>query len=370
VPMLIISPYARRGYISHTLYEFGSVLKTIEERFGLVPLTQRDALANDLTDSFDFSQAPRAGHVLQLRNCPLLSAANVDFGRAGVGTTSEPITVMLSNSRTTPLQISSIATTGVFNQTNTCPGTLTANASCNINVTFSPTGSRALSGDLTVTDSDSTSPQVAKITGIGSYLNLSPSGLIRFGNQNIGTTSHSQTVTLSNSGSLAVNISSITTVGPFSQTNTCGTTLAGLSSCSVYVSSAPSISGTHLGNLVIFDDALGSPQTVRLQGAGVALSFSPASNLDFGNQPVGEPSAPKTIKLTNLGNTTLSIGGVSISGPFSQTNDCGSGLVGGAKCTITVTFTPTQVGSLPGSLVVSDSDGTSPQTVTLTGTGT
>lgn len=70
VPLLIISPFAKKGYVSHTQYEFSSVLKFIENRFGLSSLTARDTQANDTTDSFDFSQQPLAPLILQTRTCP------------------------------------------------------------------------------------------------------------------------------------------------------------------------------------------------------------------------------------------------------------------------------------------------------------
>jgi phospholipase C len=69
VPLLIISPWAKAGYISHTTLEFSSVLKFIETRFGLSPLTQRDADANNVFDCFDFSQPPLPPMILPARNC-------------------------------------------------------------------------------------------------------------------------------------------------------------------------------------------------------------------------------------------------------------------------------------------------------------
>ena len=69
VPLLIISPFAKQGYISHTEYEFSSILKFIETRFGLPPLTERDCVANDLLDSFDFHQRPLRPLILQTRQC-------------------------------------------------------------------------------------------------------------------------------------------------------------------------------------------------------------------------------------------------------------------------------------------------------------
>ncbi len=60
VPLIIVSPYARKGYVSRTQYEFGSVLKFIEENWGLASLGKTDVRANSMRDLFDFEAAPRA----------------------------------------------------------------------------------------------------------------------------------------------------------------------------------------------------------------------------------------------------------------------------------------------------------------------
>ena len=59
VPALIVSPYAKRGYVDNTVYDHTSPLAFIEWRWGIEPLTERDANANNLTNAFDFSQDPR-----------------------------------------------------------------------------------------------------------------------------------------------------------------------------------------------------------------------------------------------------------------------------------------------------------------------
>jgi phospholipase C len=59
VPMIVVSPYAKKGYVSHVQYEFGSVLKFIERTFALGSLDTTDRRANDITDPFNFSQQPR-----------------------------------------------------------------------------------------------------------------------------------------------------------------------------------------------------------------------------------------------------------------------------------------------------------------------
>ena len=70
VPLLIISPFAKPGYISHTVYEHSSMLKFVETRYQLPSLTARDAAANDMLDSFSFSQPPQPPLILQPHQCP------------------------------------------------------------------------------------------------------------------------------------------------------------------------------------------------------------------------------------------------------------------------------------------------------------
>jgi phospholipase C len=70
VPLLIISPFAKRGYISHTQYEQSSILKFIEQRFHLPALTARDGSARDMLDSFDFDQPAQPPLILAPRQCP------------------------------------------------------------------------------------------------------------------------------------------------------------------------------------------------------------------------------------------------------------------------------------------------------------
>jgi len=64
VPLIVISPYARRGYVSHTQHEFGSILKRIEETFNLGSLNLRDARSDDLSDCFDFTQTAATFHTI------------------------------------------------------------------------------------------------------------------------------------------------------------------------------------------------------------------------------------------------------------------------------------------------------------------
>ncbi len=58
VPFMVVSPYARRHFVSHRTFDHGSILRFIEARFGLPALTRRDANANVPTDMFDFENPP------------------------------------------------------------------------------------------------------------------------------------------------------------------------------------------------------------------------------------------------------------------------------------------------------------------------
>ena len=192
-----------------------------------------------------------------------------------------------------------------------------------------------------------------------------------FGSQSINTPSQPLPVTLTNSSTVAITVSGISTSAGFAQTNNCGSTLAATSSCTINVTFTPSAAGSASGTLSVTDDAAGSPQTVSLSGMGASpgVTFSPSS-LAFGNQILNTTSQAQPVMLTNSGTATLSISGTSTSAGFAQTNNCGSTLAATSSCTINVTFTPSAAGSASGTFSVTDDAAGSPQTVSLTGTGT
>ena len=65
VPLIVVSPYAKTAYVSHVPHEFGSLLRFVEERYGLQSLGYTDARSDDLSDCFDFGQAPVPFHAIQ-----------------------------------------------------------------------------------------------------------------------------------------------------------------------------------------------------------------------------------------------------------------------------------------------------------------
>jgi hypothetical protein len=203
-------------------------------------------------------------------------------------------------------------------------------------------------------------------------LALGPASLI-FGNQVINTTSPAQTMVVLAAGSQPLTVSSIVPSAGFSQTNNCGSTVSAGGTCTVSVTFTPTTNGTVNGTLTMTDNGPNSPQSFSLSGTGTVVKLSPTS-LTFGNQPVGTTSPAKKITLTNVGSTTLSITGISLTGAnpgdYAETTTCGSSLAAGANCSISVTFTPTATGSRTANVSVSDNGGGSPQTVSLSGTGT
>jgi hypothetical protein len=201
----------------------------------------------------------------------------------------------------------------------------------------------------------------------GSQLSVSPTAL-GFGSVATGSSSSAQAVTVTNSGSAAAPVSSVATSGDFSQTNNCGSSIGAGSSCTVNVTFRPTASGSRAGNLTV--SAAGVTTTVPLSGTGVSpgpiLSPNPSS-VSFPGTVVGG-TATQSVSVTNTGTTSATVSGVSASGDYSQTNNCGT-LAVNASCTVTVTFRPTASGTRAGSVTITSNANNSPTTVALTGSG-
>jgi hypothetical protein len=99
-----------------------------------------------------------------------------------------------------------------------------------------------------------------------------------------------------------------------------------------------------------------------------ALTASPAS-LSFGDLASGSTSAAQTVTVSNPGSSAVSVSSVGVTGPFSQTNTCGSSIAAGGTCTASVKFAPTTGGSQTGTLTVTTSAPGGPLAVALSGTG-
>jgi hypothetical protein len=182
--------------------------------------------------------------------------------------------VTIANVGTTTLTFTGFAWSPNFSDSNNCGGSLAPGRSCRVNVAFVPTTTGVLTGTLTITDSDVTSPQIVTLTGTGvqAAVALSPTSH-NFGTQARRTTSAPFTFSLSNTGTAALTINSITLGGAnptqFAiQSRTCTNTLAAGSSCSINVVFTPSNRTTYNATLQVSDNAPGSPQTATLTGTG------------------------------------------------------------------------------------------------------
>ncbi|MGC2558140.1 MAG: choice-of-anchor D domain-containing protein [Terriglobales bacterium] len=139
--------------------------------------------------------------------------------------------------------------------------------------------------------------------------------------------------------------------------------------------SASATKGTSTVTVTGTSGALTQTTTITLTitaGSAPIVTLAPPS-LTFASVVVGATSTGKSVTLTNSGNATLDITGITTSGDFAlvtSTKPCGATLTAGKNCKIEVTFTPTQVGARTGTLTITDNASGSPQSVPLSGTGT
>jgi hypothetical protein len=297
-----------------------------------------------------------------------------------------------------------------FDASNNCDGIIAANGGhCNVTFIFTPQKTGALSSTYSIHDLNTpNSPFTVVLSGNGTATTaqavLTPASF-DFGNVAPGATSATQTFTLSNPGSAALSINSITITGAnassFAITSN-GCAIAHIFavpghasaqvrakaydfpqlppdiSCTITVTFAPTAAGNASAALSVSDSA--GTQTSTLTGAatGAAPPSAPQAaltppNANFGSVTSSGSSTPQTITLTNAGTAILPITSVSITGANASSfklgaNSCGTSLVAGGTCTVPVTFVPANTGNLTATLAIVDSVGT--QISVLSGTGT
>lgn len=211
-----------------------------------------------------------------------LSATGHDFGSIGIGTSSVPWTLLVSDNGPGPIDVSAVTLNGANPAdyailSDSCSGvTLSQGGSCSVALAFQPSAAGSRTANVVVTHSGDNSPLSAGLSGVGvaSAVTLSANELA-FKNTKIGATSASKTVTVTNAGPGRLDVSGVTIGGPaggdFLVTgNTCtGAHLMPHASCSVSVAFKPTAKRTRIGTLSIADNATTSPQNVALTGDGV-----------------------------------------------------------------------------------------------------
>jgi hypothetical protein len=195
-----------------------------------------------------------------------------------VGTHSASTKVTLTNSTGTSITLSTpaLSFTGPFVSATgtTCSNGLViaSKGTCIIEVQFAPTATGYASGLLSVFDNNSTSPQTVALSGTGSGVQLSPTS-INFGQVTDGFQT-SSTVTLTNVGTTTLTLEGFDITGvnsvDFSYSNGCGSSLGAGQNCTITVYFDPSKVGAESATFKLFDNGLGSPQSVALAGTGLA----------------------------------------------------------------------------------------------------
>ncbi len=215
----------------------------------------------------------------------------------------------------------------------------------------------------------------SRVRSISAFAALGTStGNLAFGLTAVGSTSSPETLILSAHG--PVTISNISTSANFSEADDCPSSMANGTTCVMYVYFVPTASGNLAGNVTVNSNGYFSQvNTVNLTGLGSSMSLTGAP-LSFGNQLVKTTSAAKSVTVKNTGTAAITMGAITLTDTTDytlSTNTCpasGKTLAGGASCTISVTFGPKSTGSKRGSVVINDSDPSTPQLIGLSGTGT
>ncbi len=321
----------------------------------------------------------------------------INFGDITSGQSTEQ-SLTLTNSGTGPLTIHRISSQQPFTASSNCGATLAPTASCSVTISYAPVYELAAastaasvrqdSGTLTIESDAASSPDLVQLSGtvtgitaaqpagspvIASYA-LS-SGALTFATTQVGNASPAQTVTLTNTGTTTLHIGSVLAPADFTASSACATLLAA-ATCSIAVQFTPAGQSTQslrTGTLEIRSDASDALEFMTLLGSSTPapLALSPTL-LDFGTVDTGA-SAQLSVTATNTSSSPITLGTLSATGPYSAGyGTCpGSGgtLAAGARCTLTVTFSPPTGGTQSGTLWLASSATELPLTVALSGDG-
>jgi hypothetical protein len=329
-------------------------------------------------------------------NYSATGGAPLDFGQVTSGQQLKK-TVTLSNSGTAPLTVRRLVSEPPYYSSSNCGALLPPGASCTATITYAPineiangssqTSGRSDAGTLVIESDAASSPDVADLTGVAvpvtSPSPASPSvlaayslsqGALTFASTQVGSASAAQFVTLTNTGTIALHITSVVTPQDFTAMTTCSTLLPG-STCDITVQFTPTTSGSAVrsGAVEILTDASDSLEYISVVGvtSAAALSLSPAS-LDFGDVDLGR-NATLPMVVTNGSAAPVMFTGLSATGDFSAVaGNCpanGSALAASASCTLQVTFSPASTGTRNGVLSLTNHATSLPLTAALTGFG-
>jgi hypothetical protein len=262
-------------------------------------------------------------------------------------------------------------------------------------VTFAPGANTPtntpLSETITIATDAGNFTITARGTAIAPGILINPM-VLNFGLQPLNVTSPQRFVTVTNTGQVALTISTIVPGGAnlgdfaFPLPNVTppgppcvnGTVLQPNGICALTVQFTPSAAGPRSATITLTDDSpvAGSTQVITLQGTGAVPTISLSTNsINFGGIAPNTTSLPQTVTVTNTGLAPLSINNSSLGGTnpgnfsLAGTTCIDTSVRPNASCTISVTFTPTSVNTFNASVSITSNASNGTQTVTLTGSG-
>jgi hypothetical protein len=301
----------------------------------------------------------------------LASTPSVQFGTQYVGAAPLARIVNFANTSTYPAVITALTTSSGFAQVNTCTAPLAPQAECRVAVSYIPATNEFPTGQLTAANLGPGGPQVVTLYGTGQILSdlaASPMPLDLYANVGHPT---SGTVTLSNTSTTAMTLTSFKVSSGFTQSNNCKGNLAPGASCTLTVKFAPTQAGTFNGTVSITHTGVGSPQVVPVVGNARTIFYLDPATADYGQVQINT-SLLGYLGMANNGNSNVTVSSITVQGTdFKLTkNGCPSvfpPLMGCAD--VEITFTPTATGLRTGTATVVVSDSSTPLVGTLQGIG-
>jgi hypothetical protein len=300
---------------------------------------------------------------------------SVSFTSVAVGSSGSK-TVAISNTGNGAVTISKVSVNAKdFSASGmSTPLTLNAGQNAALNVSFKPSASEQISGNITVTSSQGAAAVIpVSGSGVQAALAVTPAS-VSFGNVTVGAP-NSQTIQLKNNGTGVLTISQVSAAGPGYSTSALALPLSlnPSQSTTFNVQFSPASAGSASGSVSILSNAPNSPAVIALSGSGVAatevLSFSTQS-LSFGSVNTGT-SVSQSVMVTNTGNAKVTISGITTAGTgFSLSGAAApTTLAPTQSLTFGVIFTPAAAGNATGTVTVTSNASGSPATITLSGSG-
>ena len=288
----------------------------------------------------------------------LLRPRQLFFPPQQLNTASPSQVIHVTNVQSVPQAISSITANGYASQTNDCPATLDAGASCTINVSIIPSAAQGVS-TISIVLPGQPDPMDVKaylpIPGSEGPILLSTDQL-PFGDVPVGKSSLNLVLNVFNTSNTAIATPSASISGSsaFAITGTtCAGSLSAHQGCAFSVQFTPAANGNSSGTLNV--SAGSGAASAQLYGTGKISSSVTVSPLQLTlYYPVlGVATFPTRVELTNTAQSPVAVTGISFDLPdFQQTNTCQSPLAPGGKCAIDVTITAQDLGDRSGSMQV------------------